>query len=143
MEKQKQYRQYKPIGHCPVCGKGTVVEMTRSWSCDKWRDPVDTCKFTIWKTVCEVEIGEEVAKELVKNGVSPEKVDGLVSKRTGRKFSAWLVVDRDAGRVAFDFSKERPRLESQSAPAKNHDSKSSAMPSDGKEEDDPFADIPF
>lgn len=93
--------------------------------------------------MCEAEIDEEVAKELIKCGVSPKKVEGLVSKRTGKTFSAWLVVDPDEARVVFDFGKEKPQprqKQSNTSPARSSSSPVPPPPGDN-DDDDPFAEI--
>lgn len=93
--------------------------------------------------MCEAEIDEEVAKELIKCGVSPKKVEGLVSKRTGKTFSAWLVVDPDEARVVFDFGKEKPQpRQKQSNTGATRSNPPAASPEPGTDEgEDPFAEI--
>jgi DNA topoisomerase-3 len=86
----------EPLGKCPKCGS-PVVETKKSYGCSGWKDG---CKFAIWKTVSGKRLSEGQAKQLLKNGRTPQ-MQGFKSK-AGKPYAAALKLDEDH-RVRLDF----------------------------------------
>jgi DNA topoisomerase-3 len=96
------------IGKCRRCG-GDVREMPKSYSCaDRG------CKFALWKDnkllqSIKSALTKEMAAALLKDG--RVWIDGMVSSKTNKTFSA-MVVLADTGQyvnLAFDFSQKKPQ----------------------------------
>lgn len=95
-EVEKKSTNDTTLGTCPVCG-GDVVVGSKAYGCSNWRNG---CKFVIWKTMAQREISEDVARQVLKDGIS-EPLSGFKSK-AGNDFEAKLkVVGKE---VKFDFS---------------------------------------
>jgi DNA topoisomerase-3 len=86
----------EPLGRCPKCGS-PVVETKKSYGCSGWKEG---CKFAIWKTVSGKRLSEGQAKQLLKNGRTPQ-MKGFKSK-AGKPYAAALKLDEDH-RVRLDF----------------------------------------
>jgi DNA topoisomerase III len=86
----------EPLGKCPKCGS-LVVETKKSYGCSGWREG---CKFAIWKTVSGKRLSEGQAKQLLKNGRTPQ-MQGFKTK-AGKPYAAALKLDQDH-RVRLDF----------------------------------------
>lgn len=84
------------VGKCPLCGK-TVSQRGRFYGCEGWREG---CKFSVNTYICSRAIPLDAMRKLLSEG-STGVLDGFVSKRSGKTFSAALVL-RD-GRAEFDF----------------------------------------
>ncbi len=79
---------------CPTCGR-TVIISDRSYSCD--------CA-VIPKEILEKKITPEIAHDLLTNRRTLV-LDGFISKRNQKKFSAALMIT--GGEVKFDFKANR------------------------------------
>lgn len=84
---------------CPKCG-GEIRENNKAYGCSNWKENDGSCKVTIWKEICGRAITPEEAKQLLTTGET-DVLDGFVSRKTGKTFSAKLVF-RD-GRAQFEF----------------------------------------
>ncbi|NEQ71029.1 MAG: DNA topoisomerase III, partial [Symploca sp. SIO2D2] len=84
------------LGACPVCSSD-VVEGKKGYGCLNWRNG---CRFVIWKTIAQREIGKDIAVQLLEKG-STEELKGFKSK-AGREFSAKLKIE--GSEVKFDFA---------------------------------------
>lgn len=84
------------IGVCPLCG-GRVIKGRYKFGCEKYKDG---CKFGIGNVICGKIISAAQAKQLLTDGKT-EKLDGFVSRKTGREFSSALKIEN--GEVIFDF----------------------------------------
>ena len=84
-------------GKCPLCGKD-VVRGKYSYGCRGYKDG---CKFKVGIEICSRVIPINAVSALLTDGVTP-KLDGFVSKRTGKAFAARLRLD--GGEVKFDFT---------------------------------------
>lgn len=84
------------LGPCPVCA-GDVVVGKKAYGCSNWRNG---CKFVVWKTIAQKEIGIVVVQALLKDQIT-EVLPGFTSK-AGKLFDAKLKVV--GGEVKFDFS---------------------------------------
>lgn len=86
------------IGVCPLCGK-SVVRGKYSYGCTGWKEG---CKFRIPVSLCGRTVPFVQAKKLLSERRS-DPLEGFLSKRTGKYFSASLILDGEH-RVQFDFS---------------------------------------
>jgi DNA topoisomerase-3 len=90
----------QPLGKCPRCG-GKVFESETDYLCERSQLDARPCKFKSGKTI----LGQPVDREQVAKLLAAGKTDllpGFISRRTGRTFSAWLVM-QDKGKVGFEF----------------------------------------
>ncbi|MDD6214879.1 MAG: DNA topoisomerase [Firmicutes bacterium] len=83
-------------GICPVCGKN-VVRNRYGYGCEGY---MEGCKFFVGNIICGRVISISNMRQLLKTGKT-YKIEGFVSKRTGKKFDAQLRLDN--GRAVFDF----------------------------------------
>ena len=83
-------------GKCPLCG-GNVVRTKFGYGCENYRNG---CKFTISRIICGRVIPIKSVETLLKSGMSG-MIDGFVSPRNGKRFSAKLKIDN--GRAVFVF----------------------------------------
>lgn len=86
---------------CPRCG-GAVVRGSRGWTC-----ATDGCTLRVPGYLCGKVIDAGAAEALLARGRTP-LITGFVSPRTGRAFSAFLVLKAD-GQVGFEFPPARSR----------------------------------
>lgn len=84
------------IGKCPKCGKD-VIKGKYNYGCTGYRDG---CDFKISMNICKRIISKNVAKEILKNKISPN-IKGFVSKNN-KEFSAKLKLEED-GKLSFVF----------------------------------------
>ncbi|MFO7273354.1 MAG: DNA topoisomerase 3 [Bacillota bacterium] len=84
---------------CPRCG-GAVARGSRGWACT-----TEGCTLRIPAFLCGKWIGAGEAEALLALGRTP-LIAGFTSPRTGRTFSAYLVLNGD-GRVGFEFPPDR------------------------------------
>jgi len=86
------------IGKCPLCGE----EIVRSWlgySCTGYK--TNNCKLVVRNVICSKVISKDMASKLITDGKTP-KIDGFVSPKSGKTFSAALKLEE--GRAVFDFN---------------------------------------
>ncbi|HEY1788694.1 MAG TPA: DNA topoisomerase III, partial [Verrucomicrobiae bacterium] len=89
----------EPLGKCPKCG-GNVYDAGMNYICQNATGPSKTCTFKSGKIILQ----QEIAPEQVKKLLAEHKTDllkGFVSKKTNRKFEAFLIV-KD-GETKFEF----------------------------------------
>jgi DNA topoisomerase-3 len=89
----------EPLGKCPKCG-ANVYDNGMNYVCEKQTGPTPTCDFRSGKIILQQEISPEQIKKLLAEGKT-DLLKGFVSKKTNRKFEAFLVV-KD-GKTAFEF----------------------------------------
>ncbi|MGF1509511.1 MAG: DNA topoisomerase [Myxococcota bacterium] len=111
-----------PLGSCPVCNAGKVVETRQTFVCSRGLEVIralgrddtyamtigprkipegmDYCGFLLPRTVCKREITRSEAETYLRDGKTP-LLEEFTSRR-GRPFSAILYL-RDNGRHGFDF----------------------------------------
>jgi DNA topoisomerase-3 len=90
----------QPLGKCPKCG-GAVFDAGMNYVCEKAVGPGKSCRFKTGKLILQQAVEPaQVAKLLAEGKTDP--LTGFVSKRTGRKFEAFLVL-KD-GEVGFAFA---------------------------------------
>jgi DNA topoisomerase-3 len=88
----------QPLGKCPLCG-GNMRDGKKGWYCENYAGS-PKCGFSVWKEISGKKIPETEAKKIFEKGKSG-LINGFVSKKTGKKFSAYLVIEDD--RVVFSF----------------------------------------
>ncbi len=83
-------------GKCPICGKD--VRRTRfGYGCSGYKDG---CKFSTGNVICGKVISLDSMKKLLSSGETP-LITGFVSQKSGKEFSAKLVLEN--GKVVFKF----------------------------------------
>jgi DNA topoisomerase-3 len=101
----------EPLGKCPKCGS-QVFDAGMNYVCEKSVGPDKTCDFRTGKIILQQEVGPEQVKKLLVEGKT-ELLKSFVSKKTGRKFEAFLAW-KD-GKVSFEFPpRERKSKKSES-----------------------------
>ncbi len=90
----------EPLGKCPKCG-ARVFDAGMNYICEKATGPDKTCTFKTGKIILQQEMSPEQVKKLLNEGKT-DLLKGFVSKRTNRKFEAFLIV-KDGG-TAFEFA---------------------------------------
>ena len=102
-----------PLGKCPLCGK-RVFEGGAAYLCERSQEAKRPCKFKINKVILQQPIDRDQAARLLSKGKT-DLFHEFISSKTGRPFSAYLVMD-ETGKAGFDFP---PReTETKPAPAK-------------------------
>ena len=92
MEKQSGYA-------CPVCKK-PVIELPYAYRCKGYTD--GTCGVYITKFFPQKTVEKERFEELFTKGESGE-IDGLISQKTGKPYSAKMVVDTAERKIVLKF----------------------------------------
>lgn len=112
-----------PLGACPICKDGQVVETRATFTCSKRRDVLraaekdeaslfalkkkdlpegmEGCTFVFPRTVCKREITREEAETYLREEKTPLLTDFISQK--GRPFSAFLLLNHETGRHRFEF----------------------------------------
>ena len=98
-------RRFPVVGKCPKCGSN-VIALPKAYVCEKGKE---NCGFGFAKVICEKTISEAQVKKLLEKGET-DLIDGFVSKKTEKKFSASLALKEDKT-VTFklpDYSNNEP-----------------------------------
>ncbi|HWQ91275.1 MAG TPA: DNA topoisomerase III, partial [Clostridia bacterium] len=90
----------EPIGKCPKCS-GKVFDAGTTFVCERTQAESKPCKFKISKVILNQPVSREDAVALLTENRT-KLLNQFVSSKTGRSFSAYLVMD-DAGKVTFEF----------------------------------------
>ena len=90
----------EPIGQCPKCG-GKVFEGPKDYLCEKSQQEKKPCKFKTGKVILQQPVERAQMVKLLTTGKT-DLLTQFVSSKTGRPFSAYLIVDEN-GKTAFDF----------------------------------------
>jgi DNA topoisomerase-3 len=94
------------LGACPKCG-AHVYEQPMAYLCEKSVGPDKSCDFRSGKVILQQPIEPAQMTRLLAEGRT-ELLRGFVSNKTRRKFSAYLVKQKD-GKVGFEFEPRAPR----------------------------------
>ena len=86
------------IGSCPLCG-GKIIRTKFGYGCSQYRDK--NCRFSVNNVICSRVIPKTAVNALITQGRTA-KLNGFVSPRSGKEFSAVLRLEGD--RTVFDFS---------------------------------------
>jgi DNA topoisomerase-3 len=89
----------EPLGKCPKCG-ASVFDAGMNYLCEKATGPARTCTFRTGKIILQQTMDPAQVIKLLTVGRT-DLLKGFVSKKTNRKFEAFLVV-KDGG-TAFEF----------------------------------------
>ena len=84
------------VGKCPLC-EGSVVRTKFGYGCDRYKEG---CKFSVNNVILGRTISLSNMKMLLESGKT-SKIEGFISKKTGKPFAAVLKLDGD--KVTFDF----------------------------------------
>ena len=79
----------EPLGPCPGCEDGNIMENTKAYYCSNWR--LKKCKFTLWKNdklSDRPEFTPEMTKELLKNNKLALK-EGLMELTDQEPYVKW------------------------------------------------------
>ncbi len=108
------------VGRCPKsamglcnCKTGELVETETAYVCRCPKGEEKKCSFRLGKTMLSHKITKAEIESLINTGKTPV-IEDFVSKRTKKKFSASLVLDK-RGTISFEFAK---RTTGAKAPAK-------------------------
>lgn len=93
------------IGKCPRCSNA-VVEGENSYFCRS-----SDCGFKIAKTILGEFINPVQATNIL-TGKRTDLLNGFISKKTGKPFSAYLVMD-NSGKISFDFPPHEGDMDSE------------------------------
>ncbi len=85
------------VGTCPSCGKD-IIRGYYGYGCTGYREG---CKFSVNLQICGRTVSVSNMKLLLTEGKT-SKINGFVSKKTGKTFSARLKLDGD--KAVFDFT---------------------------------------
>lgn len=85
------------VGKCPVCGSD-VARNRYGYGCKGYKSG---CKFGVGSTICGREISVSNVKKLLETGLT-YKIEGFISKKSGKEFSAYLRLDENK-KVVFKF----------------------------------------
>jgi len=89
-----------PLGTCPKCG-GRVFESPMHFLCEKSQNDKKPCRFNVGKTILQQPVEPDQLRKLLA-GEKTDLLTRFVSAKTGRPFSAQLVMDQK-GKVTFEF----------------------------------------
>ncbi len=103
-EAPKAPAQAKRVGPVSVKGKGEhdLLETEDAWIVDGLAYGKSRKPLAVKRKMCEVEITLEMAVQLLSKGKTG-LISDFVSRKNGRKFEAYLVLDTNAGRVNYEF----------------------------------------
>ncbi len=85
------------LGACPLCGKNVVRTRFR-YACTGEKDK--SCSFSIGVSICGKPIPAAAVMDILRDGKT-KKMNGFISKKSGKSFSACLVLSD--GKVGFSF----------------------------------------
>jgi DNA topoisomerase-3 len=90
----------EPLGKCPKCG-ARVFDAGMNYLCEKAAGADKTCTFRTGKIILQQHIEPAQVAKLLNEGKT-DLLKGFISKKTNRKFEAFLVI-KDGG-TAFEFA---------------------------------------
>lgn len=99
------------LGKCPACG-GRVFDGGMNYVCEHQAGVAKSCKFRTGKIILQQEISPEQVKKLLAEGKT-DLLKGFISKKTNRKFEAFLVIKE--GTTAFEFAPRERKGKARSA----------------------------
>ncbi|MBB1604296.1 DNA topoisomerase III [Variovorax sp. UMC13] len=100
------FSQQDTVGPCPVCG-APVFEHGSNYVCEKSvpteGQPTPSCTFKTGKVILTQPVERAQMEKLLATGKT-DLLDKFVSMRTRRAFKAFLVWNKDEGKVTFEFA---------------------------------------
>ena len=115
------------LGACPKCG-AKVYEHGNAFVCERSVGPDKACDFRSGKLILQQPVEAAQMRKLLAEGKT-DLLTGFVSARTKRKFSAFLVRDKE-GKVGFEFEPRPEGGAKRAAPAPGKEL--GKHPADGK-----------
>lgn len=97
-------KTYPVVGACPVCGKGQIYATPGAYVCERTQENA-ACRFKVTKSLLGKEISLEEFTKLITAGKTG-LLENFKSKRTGRFFSAFLVLKK-GGDIGFEFEDKK------------------------------------
>jgi DNA topoisomerase III len=104
----------EPLGKCPKCG-ARVFDAGMNYICEKATGPEKSCTFRTGKIILQQNIEPAQVGKLLAEGKT-DLLKGFVSKKTNRKFEAFLII-KDGG-TAFEFPPRERKTKAKAAAAK-------------------------
>ncbi len=104
----------EPLGKCPKCG-AQVFDAGMNYICEKAAGADRTCTFRTGKIILQQSIEPAQVKKLLAEGKT-DLLKDFVSKKTNRKFEAFLVI-KDGG-TAFEFPPRERKTKAKSGTPK-------------------------
>lgn len=99
------FSHQQSLGPCPKCGS-RVFEFGSNYVCEKSvptaAQPTPTCDFKSGKVILQQPVSPEQVQKLLAEGKT-DLLDKFVSMRTRRAFKAFLVWNKEEGKVTFEF----------------------------------------
>jgi DNA topoisomerase III len=92
-----EIRNPEPVGPCPVCKKGNILEAENAYVC---RNGNSSCSYNLPRTILGREMTREEITDYIRDGRT-EILDGFISRR-GRPFRATLYMKKN-GKHGFKF----------------------------------------
>ena len=93
------------VGVCPVCG-GKLLQGASAYVCENAQGDTKKCTFRMGRTILQQPIDRNQLEKMLASGKT-DLLQGFVSNKTHRKFSAYLRLD-GKGKVTFEFE-DTPR----------------------------------
>jgi DNA topoisomerase-3 len=90
----------EPVGQCPKC-PGKVFENGMNYVCERSVGAAKSCDFRTGSVILQQSIDRTQAAKLLTQGKT-DLLKDFVSKKTGRKFEAFLTLKE--GKVSFEFA---------------------------------------
>jgi len=106
--------KHEAIGLCPICHKGQVHVLTRSFACENTIHTPKTCSFRVSKIILHREIPKEQVEKLITTGKT-DLLHKFISRK-GRPFSAYLKLEN--GKIGFEFEEKKPKSKKKIAASK-------------------------
>ncbi|MFA6542900.1 MAG: DNA topoisomerase III [Limisphaerales bacterium] len=91
----------EPLGQCPKCKEGRVFENGMNYVCERATGADRKCDFRTGAIILQQPIEKPQIVKLLAEGKT-DLLKGFVSKKTGRKFEAFLKFD--GAKVSFEFA---------------------------------------
>ncbi len=101
----------EPLGKCPKCA-GRVFENGMNYSCEHATGKDRKCDFKTGAIILQQPIEKAQITKLLAEGRT-DLLKGFVSKKTGRKFEAFLKLDN--GKVGFEFAPREKKFPAKGA----------------------------
>ena len=105
------------LGKCPKCG-AAVYEHGNAYVCERSVGPERACDFRSGKLILQQPVEPAQMRKLLAEGKT-DLLTGFISARTRRKFSAFLVREKEgdkAGKVSFEFEPRGAGASKRAAP---------------------------
>lgn len=83
-----------------------VYGLEKSWMIPDWTTKSAPDGFRIARTILQKTLSDQEVLTLLKEGKTP-LINGFISKRTKRPFSAHLTLDKTSGKVGFEFAERK------------------------------------